>query len=115
MANEATSGAHIPAIGLTLASAGAPMGGGGMSTKSFLSSLMAVSMRAWSCLDSVTYPRLAGVVLAATRAARGRARNGAVAVALRLADRSAQDAILDMIAMNVLCAVAWARQEAKAR
>lgn len=85
-----------------------------MSTKSFLSSLMAVSMRAWSW-DSVTYPRLAGVVLAATRAARGRARNGAVAVALRLADRSAQDAILDMIAMNVLCAVAWARQEAKAR
>jgi hypothetical protein len=80
-----------------------------MSTKSFLSSLMAVSTRAWSCLDSDTYPRLAVFVLLATRAARGNDRNGAVMAALRLAVRSAQDAKLDMMAMDVLCAVAWAR------
>jgi hypothetical protein len=76
---------------------------------------MAVSTRAWSCLDSVTYPRPSGLVLVATRAARGRDRKGAVMAAFRLADRNAQDARLDMIAMKLLCAVAWARQKAKAR
>lgn len=74
---------------------------------------MAVSTRAWSCFDSVTYPRLVVLALVATRAVRGSDRRGAVTAAFRLAVRSAQDAKLDMIVMGMLCAVAWARQEAR--
>lgn len=61
----------VPAIGLTfMLGEEASSDAGGMSTKSFLSSLIAVSTRALSLLDSVTYPRLPLLLVAATRAAR---------------------------------------------
>lgn len=78
-----------------------------MSAKSFLSSLMADSTRAWSCFVSVTYARLdAAFDRVATRTARGTARKepqGEVeAAAWRLAVRSVHDAMLDIVVMNVM-------------
>lgn len=68
LGDHATQEQHgnVPAIGLILAFDGASIDGGGISTKSFLSSLMAVSTRAWSGFDSFTYDLLAGPI--ATRA-----------------------------------------------
>jgi hypothetical protein len=61
----------VPAIGLTfMLGEETSNDAGGISTKSFLSSLIAVSTRALSLLDSVTYPRLPLLLVAATRAAR---------------------------------------------
>lgn len=101
-------------MGLTAAFEGAPICGGGMSAKSFLSSLMAVSTLALSFLVSVTYPRRAvRRDFATTRAARGRPRRGAAATAglaltepRRLADLRAHDARLAMAAV-VMMAMAW--------
>lgn len=64
-ANQRQHG-NVPAIGLILAFDGVSIDGGGISTKSFLSSLMAVSTRAWSGFDSFTYDLLVGPI--ATRA-----------------------------------------------
>ena len=92
-------------MGLTLTLLGASVMGGGMSAKSFLSSLMAVSTLALSAFVSVTY-RLLPMTAAglATAAALGnlseRKEDAAELQPRRLVERSAVDAKLCMI---VLC------------
>lgn len=79
-----------------------------MSVKSFLSSLMAVSTRALSGLDSVTYVRLPAIFLAATATPRGNLHNVAAATfdlePRRLVVLTAEDARLAIIAVY-----GWAR------
>jgi hypothetical protein len=99
-------------MGLTLAFEGEPICGGGMSTKSFLSSLMAVSTRAWSDLDSLTYPRREAA--ADLKAARDIPLRGAAAVTtpdepevMRAADLNAADAKLAMVVVMVEGGKRW--------
>lgn len=82
---------------------GVSTAGGGISAKSFLSSLMAVSTRALSGLDSVTYRRLLATedLDAVVATARDRLRRGAATTAedepTRPEDRSADDTRLAMM------------------
>lgn len=105
---------YVPAIGLTLALDGVSIDGGGISAKSFLSSLMAVSTRALSGLDSVTYRRLATEDLEAVAAtARGSWRRGAATPAAgaprRLDDLRAEDTRLAMMIFGDVIDGRWWR------
>jgi hypothetical protein len=89
-------------MGLTFALEGMPISGGGMSAKSFLSSLMAVSTRALSRLLSLTYVRREPALrTVAEAAACDNLRNGAVVTEelepSREADLSAEDVRLAMM------------------
>lgn len=106
----AAAGEHIPAMGLTFALLGASVTGGGMSAKSFLSSLMAVSTLALSTFVSVTYRllpmRAAGL---ATAAALGNLREFKGDATERQPRRLVERSVVDAKRCMIMCRLSEVR------